>query len=229
MARQRKSKDGRSRPPLSPKARAVGLLSRREHGARELKAKLVQRGIEADDAEAANDARGDGRDHGMVPEGFALVDIRDVNLDHRNIERGERIVNGDGGVRIGARIDDDAGAHRPRFLNPVDEFALMVRLVADHGKAERLRARCHLLLDRGKRGRTVDVRFAAPQQIEVRPVQHIDRLRDCLRLRGRLRLCLGSNRFGAGSGHRVEGFLGRCRRPALGLWRGTYRAAKGRK
>ena len=53
MARQRKSKDGRSRPPLSPKARAVGLLSRREHGARELKAKLVQRGIEADDAEAA--------------------------------------------------------------------------------------------------------------------------------------------------------------------------------
>jgi len=39
--------------PSDPKARAVKLLSRREHSARELKRKLEQRGISGEDAEAA--------------------------------------------------------------------------------------------------------------------------------------------------------------------------------
>lgn len=40
----------KSKQSLSPRDRALGLLSRREHSARELKRKLVQKGIAADEA-----------------------------------------------------------------------------------------------------------------------------------------------------------------------------------
>jgi regulatory protein len=43
----------RKRPEPDALARAVGLLARREHSARELRRKLEHRGIEADEAEAA--------------------------------------------------------------------------------------------------------------------------------------------------------------------------------
>ena len=40
----------KDRPPLSSRDRALGLLSRREHSARELKRKLVQKGVASDEA-----------------------------------------------------------------------------------------------------------------------------------------------------------------------------------
>jgi regulatory protein len=40
----------KDKPPLSPRDRALGLLSRREHSARELKRKLQQKGVTADEA-----------------------------------------------------------------------------------------------------------------------------------------------------------------------------------
>jgi regulatory protein len=43
----------RSRPQLTPAQRALGLLVRREHSRKELTRKLMMRGVEADDAQAA--------------------------------------------------------------------------------------------------------------------------------------------------------------------------------
>ncbi|HWT15353.1 MAG TPA: regulatory protein RecX [Patescibacteria group bacterium] len=40
----------KDRPPVSPRDRALGLLSRREHSARELKRKLLQKGVAAEEA-----------------------------------------------------------------------------------------------------------------------------------------------------------------------------------
>lgn len=48
-----------TRQPPSPLHRAVGLLSRREHSRRELRQKLIQRGVEADEAEAAIERLGE--------------------------------------------------------------------------------------------------------------------------------------------------------------------------
>jgi len=40
----------KDKPPLQPRDRALGLLSRREHSARELKRKLQQKGVAVDEA-----------------------------------------------------------------------------------------------------------------------------------------------------------------------------------
>ena len=40
----------KEKPPLPPRERALGLLSRREHSARELKRKLQQKGVAAEEA-----------------------------------------------------------------------------------------------------------------------------------------------------------------------------------
>jgi regulatory protein len=40
----------KDKPPLPPRERALGLLSRREHSARELKRKLQQKGVTAEEA-----------------------------------------------------------------------------------------------------------------------------------------------------------------------------------
>jgi regulatory protein len=42
---------GKDKTPLSTRDRALGLLSRREHSARELKRKLVQKGVASDEAQ----------------------------------------------------------------------------------------------------------------------------------------------------------------------------------
>jgi len=54
----RKSPSSRNkrREPPSAKARAVELLTRREHGARELKRKLIAKGVDAEEAAEAVDA-----------------------------------------------------------------------------------------------------------------------------------------------------------------------------
>jgi regulatory protein len=49
---RRRPKDG-DRPPPNARDSALRLLSRREHSARELKRKLIDRGVEATDADAA--------------------------------------------------------------------------------------------------------------------------------------------------------------------------------
>lgn len=54
--RKPRSKRSRRREAPSAKARAVEFLSRREHGAQELKRKLIAKGVDADEAVQAVDA-----------------------------------------------------------------------------------------------------------------------------------------------------------------------------
>ena len=49
----------KDKPPLPPRDRALGLLSRREHSARELKRKLQQKGVAADEAGDVVDEMGE--------------------------------------------------------------------------------------------------------------------------------------------------------------------------
>lgn len=49
----------KNRPPPPPRERALGLLSRREHSARELKRKLQQKGVSLDEAALVVDEMGE--------------------------------------------------------------------------------------------------------------------------------------------------------------------------
>lgn len=81
----------RSRKPVEPKARAIQLLARREHSARELKRKLEARGVGADEAAAAVEE--------VAREGWQS-DARYAEMLVRS-----RVSQGHGPVRIEAELE----------------------------------------------------------------------------------------------------------------------------
>src|SRR5438105_5023260 len=88
---------------------------------------------------AAQAADGSDRQVGKVramPESLARVDIGEVNLDERDGDPGKRIAQRNARMRVGSRVEDDeADAVAARLLNPVDQFAFEIALVANHLRA----------------------------------------------------------------------------------------------
>src|SRR3954468_19458517 len=79
-------------------------------------------------AEAGQDAGRRKRDVGVMPEGLALVDVRDVALDDRHLAGVQRIQDGDRGMGEGAGVEDDAGGGDAVFMDRVDDLVLAVAL-----------------------------------------------------------------------------------------------------
>ena len=67
----------------------------------------------------------------MVAERLALVDVRDVHLDDRPLERSERVENRHRRVAEGGGIDDDAARPLPRLVDPVDDLVFAIALPED--------------------------------------------------------------------------------------------------
>jgi hypothetical protein len=104
---------------------------------------------------------------------FAAMDVRDVELDDRPLEHLERIEKGDRRERIAGRIDDDARAVVGRFVDPVDELLLAVRLAENDGLVARRPAA--FPLDLGERRLAVDFRLPTTEPVEVRAVEDVQR------------------------------------------------------
>ena len=102
------------------------------------------------------------------------VDVGEVNFDHRQRHGAKRIVDGDRGVRIGARVDDDGVETAQRLLDPGDQFAFDIGLLAGDLETERLAFGNRHLLDVGKRLRAVGLGLAGPEHVEVRAVENKD-------------------------------------------------------
>ncbi len=79
----------------------------REHRSRasQLRDEPAQRQLVAVGAEAAQHGARAGRKHRVPPLGLARVDVRQVNLDVRNLGGGEGVADGETGVRVGAGVD----------------------------------------------------------------------------------------------------------------------------
>ena len=108
---------------------------------------------------------------------LAGVDVADVDFDGRNLHRHQRVVQRDRGVRIAAGVDDDAGGLLGmRLVDEVDQFAFAVGLPAIGLEPELGRGLGAQLLDIGERGMAIGFGLAGPQQIEVRAVEHVNRL-----------------------------------------------------
>lgn len=78
--RKRSQRSRRSAPDDDPRTRAIKLLSRREHGAQELRRKLVQRGVDEDDARDA--VEGLARDNWQSDFRYACALIRTRAAQH---------------------------------------------------------------------------------------------------------------------------------------------------
>src|SRR5438105_2995484 len=88
---------------------------------------------------AAQAADGPDRQVGKIramPEWLARVDIGEMNLDERDGDPGKRIAQRNASMRVGGRVEDDeADAVAARLLNPVDQLAFEIALVANHLRA----------------------------------------------------------------------------------------------
>src|SRR5216684_3565715 len=128
-------------------------------------------------AEAADHGTGGFRDIGIVPETFTGVNVADMNLDGRQLHAENRIQDRDRGA-VARGVDHDARRLVfPCLLNPVDEFALAVGLAEFDRIAVPLRGLCAKLLDVGKRRAPIYLGLTRAEQVQVRPVDDVDRAR----------------------------------------------------
>ena len=112
-----------------------------------------------------------------MAEALPREDVRDVDFHRRDFDPDQGIVECDRGVRITARIDDDArGFLGAGLMHEVDQLALAVGLAAIGGQAITGRALVAELLHVGERVMAVGFRLAGAEQIQVRPIEHVNRL-----------------------------------------------------
>ena len=80
-------------------------------------------------------------------------------------------------MSVAGWIDHQGAGAFARFLHPVDQLALLVRLAEHHLAAMSLRARLAEAADVVEGLMAVNLRFADAQEVEIGPAQHIDRFR----------------------------------------------------
>ena len=120
---------------------------------------------------SGDNADGDLADVGVVSERFSLVDVRDVNLNHRQLDRFDGVAERDARVRIGARIEDNPGTGGSGLVNGVDKGAFRVALEGHHVDPKFRRPPLDLLHDFIQRCCAVHFRLPRAKQIQVRPVE----------------------------------------------------------
>ena len=74
----------------------------------------------------------------MVAEFLALVDVGEVNLHHRNVEKKQRVEDRHRGVGERGGIDDQGVRLGPGLLNPADQFPFVIGLPEGEAPAARL-------------------------------------------------------------------------------------------
>ena len=84
---------------------------------------VAQRKVIAMDPSACDHSFGALRHVGEMAKLFAGMDVRDVHLDHPALECVQRIEDRDGGMTVGARVDDDPGGIVARRRQPLAQNA----------------------------------------------------------------------------------------------------------
>ena len=106
-----------------------------------------------------------------MTEGLAGMHIGDVNLHNRRLHGPDSILQSNGRMRIGTRIQDNAVRLKTRLLYLVNQLTLNVRLKIVYPHFGILRTKfCQTVV---KRDLSVDGRFAFPQQIYVGSVDDL--------------------------------------------------------
>ena len=121
-------------------------------------------------AEAGDDAGGHRCDHRRVAPLLAGGRVREVELDDRAVEGGQRVLDRPAVVREGGGVDDDRRAAAPRPLHGLHQVALVVRLEVLEREAVGLgdgARRRHVVVEGG---RAVDLGLALPSRLRLGPL-----------------------------------------------------------
>ena len=97
-----------------------------------------------------------------------------MHFDDGEVHRLQRIKQRNRGMGIGPGIDDDPGGGPPRFLDPIDQYALVVRLAKIQRAAKLFGGPGSNKANIFQRIGAVDFRFARAEQIKIRPIENQD-------------------------------------------------------
>lgn len=98
--------------------------------------------------------------------------IGEVDLDGGEAHRQQRVSNGNAGVGVSTRIDDDPRYQRSRRLNCVDQAALGVGLGSGDRDLKLGAPISDQAVDLGEGCGSVDLRLPGAEQVEIGPVQY---------------------------------------------------------
>ncbi len=82
----------------------------------------------AQHAKTRNNALALRRDVGMVAERFPRKNVGYMQLDHRRVHRSDGIGQGQGGVRISPRVEDNTVETKTNLVNFINQGPFVIRL-----------------------------------------------------------------------------------------------------
>ena len=124
------------------------------------------------EAEAGDDALADRGQQGFVAEGFATVDVADVDFDHGGGNGGNGIGNGDRRVGVAAGIQDNAAIVKAHGLQAVYNLTLDVALIDIDIMLRELR--CQFMQVLVKRAVAIHLGLTQAHEVQVRAVDDMD-------------------------------------------------------
>ena len=124
-------------------------------------------------AEAAYDTGGDVGKMRMAAERLARMNVREMHFDKGDGHRRECVAQGDAGVRVTRRIDDDKfDTFRPRALYPVDQFSFVIALEAFKLNAGHAGTCFHGEMNVCQSNPAVNFWLATAEQVQVGPMEY---------------------------------------------------------
>jgi hypothetical protein len=139
---------------------------------------MTERELVPIDAEAADHAGRHRRDHRVMPELLAGVDVGDVDLDEWGSQHGARVAERIGVMRPRPGVQDNGSPLVGGEVQQTDHVRLGVSLSDLDLEAELLAEGDEGRDEFGVRGQAIDVRLPGPQAAQVWPVQDIGLHRD---------------------------------------------------
>ena len=127
-------------------------------------------------AEPAYRSDGEVGEIGTAPERFPGVDVGQMYFDEWNRDPRQRIAKCDARMGVRGRIEhDERNSLYLGLLNPIDQIALEVALVANDASPGRAPGRAKACVDVRQRLPPVDRGLARTEEVQVRAVEHKDR------------------------------------------------------
>lgn len=103
------------------------------------------------------------------------MDIGEVKFNNGHLCASNRIVQGNGRMRVGPSVQNDTVKRAARCVHSIDQRTLVVGLAARDVNADRLPMGNTHRLDIGECRVAINLGLARPKKIQVWPVQNKDR------------------------------------------------------
>jgi hypothetical protein len=122
--------------------------------------------------EASDSPEARGSNFRAPSEGLPSIRVREMKLDSRQATATHRVVDRVGGMRVRARVDQDAGETLVGCLtNPTNELTLVIRLPTVHEMPSESGLFRQKAVNLGKRRFSIDSWFTAPEPVQVGSAQ----------------------------------------------------------